>query len=88
MNSFEAEVLFRFTTVVPSAAAEALTALGLQYETIPTEDPDEDTAFGLVRGTTELDENELFAWLLHIIVPFNGDVVQWKVAGLKAGEQQ
>jgi hypothetical protein len=77
MNSFEAEVLFRFTTVVPSAAAEALAALGLHYETIPTEDPGEDTAFGLVRGMTELGENELGSWLLHIVVPFDGDVVQW-----------
>jgi hypothetical protein len=79
MNRFEAEVLFRFTTVVPNAAAEALTALGLHYEAIATENPDEDTAFGLVRGTTELDEDKLIAWLLHVIVPFNGDVVQWNL---------
>jgi hypothetical protein len=79
MNSFEAEILFRFTTVVPSAAAEALTALGLHYETIPTEDPDEDTAFGLVSGMTTLGENELDAWLLHVITPFDGDVVQWSL---------
>ena len=77
MNSFEAEVLFRFTTVVPNAAAEALTALGLRYEIIPTVDPREDTAFGVVRGTTELDEDKLIAWLLHVIVPFDGDVTQW-----------
>ena len=81
MNSFEAEVLFRFTTVVPNAAAEALTALGLHYETIPTEDPDEDTAFGLVSGTTELNEDELPAWLLLVIAPFDGDVVQWSLEG-------
>ena len=81
MNSFEAEVLFRFTTVVPSAAAEALTALGLHYQTTPTEDPDEDTAFGLVSGTTELNEDELPAWLLHVIAPFDGDVVQWSLEG-------
>ena len=79
MNAFTVEVLFRHTASVPSDAMVALTALGLNYETIPTIDPNEDTAFGLVRGTTELDENELFAWLLHIIVPFNGDVVQWTV---------
>jgi hypothetical protein len=79
MNSFEAEVLFRFSTVVPNAAAEALTALGLHYETIPTEDPEEDTAFGVVSGMTTLDENELIAWLLHVIVPFDGDVVQWSL---------
>jgi hypothetical protein len=79
MNSFEAEVLFRFTTVVPNAAAEALTALGLRYEIIPTVDPREDTAFGVVRGTTELDEDKLIAWLLHVIVPFEGDVVRWRL---------
>ena len=79
MNSFEAEVLFRFTTVVPNAAAEALTALGLHYETVPTEDPDEDTAFGLVSGMTTLGENELGAWLLRVITPFDGDVVQWSL---------
>ena len=79
MNSFEAEVLFRFTTVVPSAAAEALTALGLHYQTTPTEDPDEDTAFGLVSGKTTLSEDKLIAWLLHVIAPFEGDVVQWRL---------
>jgi len=78
-NSFEAEILFRYTTVVPSVAAEALAALGLRYETVPTEDPNEDTAFGLVRGMTELGENELGSWLLHIIAPFDGDVVQWSL---------
>jgi hypothetical protein len=79
MNGFEAEVLFRFTTVVPSAAAEALAALDLHYKTIPTEDPEEDTAFGVVSGMTALDENELPAWLLHVIAPFDGDVVEWSL---------
>jgi hypothetical protein len=79
MNSFEAEVLFRFTTVVPNAAAEALTALGLHYETVPTEDPEEDTAFGVISGKTTLDEDKLIAWLLHVVAPFDGDVVQWSL---------
>ena len=79
MNRFEVEVLFRYTTVVPSAASEALAALDLHYKTIPAEDPEEDTAFGVVSGMTTLDENELIAWLLHVIVPFDGDVVQWSL---------
>jgi hypothetical protein len=79
MNRFEVEVLFRYTTIVPSAASEALAALDLHYKTIPTEDPEEDTAFGLVSGKTILDEDKLIAWLLHVIAPFNGDVVQWRL---------
>jgi hypothetical protein len=79
MNRFEAEVLFRFSRAVPSAAMEALTALGLHYKTIPTEDCEEDSAFGLVSGQTTLDEDKLIAWLLHIITRFNGDVVQWRL---------
>jgi hypothetical protein len=79
MHRFEVEVLFRFTAVVPSAASEALAALGLHYKTIPTEDPEEDTAFGLVSGKTALSEDKLIAWLLRIIVPFDGDVVQWRL---------
>jgi hypothetical protein len=35
------------------------------------------TVFGLVTGTTELDENELHDWLLGVISP--GDVVEWSL---------
>ena len=79
MHRFEVEVLFRFTAVVPSAASEALAALGLHYKTIPTEDPEEDTAFGVISGKTTLDEDKLIAWLLHVVAPFDGDVVQWSL---------
>ena len=31
----------------------------------------------MVTGTTDLDEKKLFDWLLGIIDPLNGDVVEW-----------
>jgi hypothetical protein len=74
-QAFKAEVLF-FNPDDVSSAACALRMVNLHYEVIPTEDPDEQTAFGMVSGTTELDENAISGWLLRIIEPFGGDVVE------------
>jgi len=84
---FEAEVLFRNTTTVPSRAVEALEALGLSLEVIPTEDPGENTAFGLIRGQTELSEDDTGAWLLkEVLNPFDGDLIEWGCVSMTSAD--
>jgi hypothetical protein len=76
-HEFQAEVLFANTFVVPSAAIEMLKTHGLRYEVIPTEDPNEQTAFGMISGWTALDEKDVGAWIYGVIAPYGGDVVEW-----------
>ena len=38
------------------------------------------TVFGWTTGTTELAEDDIADWLLAIIDPLGGDVVQWAYA--------
>jgi hypothetical protein len=55
-----------------------LEELGLDFETdYDAVDIYSATVFGRVRGTTALDENDIARWLIAIIDPFGGDVVEW-----------
>jgi len=76
-NRFEAEILFLDPNDVPRGI-EALAAAGCEFE-IDHDAIDEHgpTIFGWVRGWTKLDENDIADWLLAIVDPLGGDVVQW-----------
>jgi hypothetical protein len=76
-EKFEAEVLFLHPDDVPRGV-EALAAAGCEFE-IDHDAIDEygPTVFGRVTGTTELGESDIGDWLLAIVDPLNGDVVQW-----------
>ena len=76
-NRFEAEILFLNPNDVPPAV-EALAAVGCEFEIDHDAiDPCGPTVFGMVTGTTELGENDIGDWLLAIVDPLGGDVVQW-----------
>jgi hypothetical protein len=74
---FAAEVLFLDPNDVPDAIA-ALAAVGCafkgDYDAIDDYGP---TVFGMVTGTTKLHEHDIGGWLLRIVDPFGGDVVEW-----------
>jgi len=57
---------------------EALAAAGCEFE-IDHDAVDEcgPTVFGWVTGTTELGEDDIGDWLLALVDPLGGDVVQW-----------
>jgi hypothetical protein len=74
---FKAEVLFPDPADVPNAVEVLTKFFELHYEVIPTEDPDEPTAFGFVSGMTELDESAIGDWLREILQPINGEVCEW-----------
>src|SRR5262245_7211977 len=83
MNSwkrFEAEILFLDPNDVPRGV-EALAAAGCEFE-INHDAIDEHgpTVFGWATGTTALSESEIGDWLLAIVDPLGGDVVQWGFA--------
>jgi hypothetical protein len=76
-NRFEAEILFLDPNNVPRAV-EALAAADCEFEIDHDAiDPCGPTVFGMVTGTTELGENDIGDWLLAIVDPLGGDVVQW-----------
>jgi hypothetical protein len=77
---FRVEVLFRHYRDLPPGLLRALEPLKLRYEVIPTQDPHEDTAFGIIWGHTELAEDDVADWVQKIISPFNGDVLSWGFA--------
>ena len=78
---FRVEVLFRhYRNDLPPGLLRALEPLKLRYEVIPTQDPYEDTAFGMISGHTELAEDDIGDWVQKIIAPFNGDVLSWGFA--------
>jgi hypothetical protein len=77
MKRFTAEILFLNPTDVATAVA-ALAAVGCKFEIDHDAiDPCGPTVFGQVTGTTELDENNIGDWLLAIVDPLGGDVVEW-----------
>jgi hypothetical protein len=74
---FSARVLFR----KPSGAARAIEALAaadcefeIDHGMIDDRGP---TVFGLVTGNTSLDLDALCDWLMDLIVPFGGFVLEW-----------
>jgi hypothetical protein len=76
MKRFAAEVLFLNPDDVPRAV-EALAAADCEFTYDPESiDPCGPTVFGMVTGTTELDEDAVGHWVAAIIRP-GGDVVQW-----------
>ena len=65
---FRVEVLFRhYRNDLPPGLLRALEPLKLRYEVIPTQDPHEDTAFGMISGHTELAEDDIGDWVLGCI---------------------
>jgi hypothetical protein len=76
LNPFACEVLFLSPNDV-ARATEALAAVGCKYEIDPDANGDPPTVFGMVTGTTELAENAIGDWLLDILWPLGGDVVEW-----------
>jgi len=81
LTPFRVEVLFRhYRNDLPPGFLQALEPLELRYEVIPTQDPHEDTAFGVISGLTELAEDDVGDWVQDIISPFNGDVLTWGFA--------
>ena len=84
MRRFSAEILFLDPDDVPRAI-EALVAVGCEFELNPDAiDECGPTVFGNVTGMTELDEDDIGQWVLNIIEPFNGDVVEWGIDELVA----
>jgi hypothetical protein len=76
-NHFEAEILFLDPNAVPRGI-EALAAAGCEFKIDHDAiDPLGPTVFGWVSGVTELNEDDLGDWLLAIVDPLGGDVVQW-----------
>jgi hypothetical protein len=58
---------------------QALAVYGLNFDVIATEDHlDEDTAFGMVTGMTELDESAIGDWMMEVVERFDGDVITWR----------
>jgi hypothetical protein len=79
-NRFRAEVLFTDPNDVPRAV-KALAAVGCEFAIDhDAVDPCGPTVFGWATGTTELGENDIGDWLLAIVDPLGGDVVQWRFA--------
>jgi hypothetical protein len=77
LKRFSAEVLFLDPDDVPDAIA-ALAAAGCEFEHNPDAIDDYGpTVFGMVTGTTRLDSAGLRDWLMGIVDPLNGDVVEW-----------
>jgi hypothetical protein len=59
-------------------AIEALGAVDCEFEYDPdTIDDFGPTVSGTITGTTELDEDEIGDWLMGIIKPFRGLLVEW-----------
>jgi hypothetical protein len=77
MQRFAAEVLFLDPADVP-CATEALAAanceFAIDHDAIDEYGP---TVFGMLTGTTELDLHPLGDWLLDLVRPLGGDVVEW-----------
>jgi hypothetical protein len=75
---FRAEILFREPgPKTVSNAKAALEMFGFSYQTIPTEDVDEDTSFGLIEGVTEVSEDTFGDWFSEIVEPLGGDIIEW-----------
>jgi hypothetical protein len=77
-HQFAAEVLFLSPAHVAKAQV-ALAAKGLTCEIDPDlVDPHTDYVWTMVSGETELeDEDDIGNWLIHIVSPFEGDVIEW-----------
>jgi hypothetical protein len=74
---FAAMVLFHDPNDVSRAVA-SLAAVGCEYTIDPESvDPCGPTVFGMVTGTTELDDDDLHGWLLDILCSRGGDVIEW-----------
>jgi hypothetical protein len=74
---FEAEILFLEPDDVPHAV-QVFTALGCHFEIHrDAVDPCGPTVFGLLTGTTELDEDDLGDWLREILTPLGADLYEW-----------
>jgi hypothetical protein len=76
MRPFAAEVLIRDPANVPRVR-EALAAVGCIYVIDADANGDPPTTFGMATGTTELKQNDIGSWLLGIVWPVGGDVVEW-----------
>jgi len=75
-EQFKAEILFLDPADVPRAT-EALAAVNCNYEVDPNAIDDYPTVFGMVIGETALALDELSDWLMRIVEPLGGDVVEW-----------
>jgi hypothetical protein len=73
---FAAEVLIRDPVDVPRVR-EALAAAGCTYAIDADANGDPPTVFGMAIGTTELKQDDIGSWLLDIVWPVGGDVVEW-----------
>jgi hypothetical protein len=79
---FEAEIMF-LDPCDPFHGIRALAAAGCKFEYYPDAiDEWGPTVFGMVTGTTELDEDALPDWLMSIIDQFSGDVLEWGLVRL------
>jgi hypothetical protein len=86
-KQFEAEVLFLDPADVPRAT-EVLARYGCKYKVDPDAiDPHGPTVFGWVTGITELDELDVGDWVLQIVRPLGGDVVEWCLVELRKQRQ-
>jgi hypothetical protein len=74
---FAAEVLFLDPADVPRAR-KALAAVNCEYTIDPdAHDPYSDAVFGMVTGTSSLEQGGIGDWLARIVGPHGGDVVEW-----------
>jgi len=75
-QEFEAETLILHPRDVPQVIA-TLAAAEVKFEADPTAiDPCGPTVFGTITGMTELNADELDTWLLNILDPLGGDLIE------------
>ena len=73
---FAAEVLIRDPADVPHVRA-VLATVGCTYVIDTDANGDPPTTFGMAIGSTELKQDDIGSWLLGIVWPVGGDVVEW-----------
>ena len=73
---FAAEILIRDPADVPRVRA-ALADVGCTYVIDADANGDPPTTFGLAIGASTLDQGDIGDWLLDIVWPIGGDVVEW-----------
>jgi hypothetical protein len=73
---FAAEVLIRDPADVPRVRA-VLAAVGCSYVIDTDANGDPPTVFGMVVGSTELEQDDIGGWLLDIVWSVGGDCIEW-----------
>jgi hypothetical protein len=74
---FAAETLIRNPDDVPRVRA-ALKGIDCSFHVDVGAVGDWPTVFGFIVGTSELPESNLGDWLINVVWPAGGDVIEWR----------